>query len=278
MNYIVFDLEFNMFFKFKEGDKANPDLKNEIIQIGAVKLNEKLERVDEFNFLIKPKIYKRINPFVKKKINIDTSQIVRRRSFIEVIESFNSWLGNESVLCSWGQDDILGMRDNCLFFNYKDLSFDRFINIQQVYMNYQGLTKQPSLESAVEDLEIEKDSPFHDALSDASYTSDVFRKIYNFSEDVIINWEEKQRENEELIRELKTRLNDEKIQCPKCGEFLPKTREVIKTKKYFAFGYCTECKIQVRHVSRITLRDSKYEIISKNTVYEKDHELEHEQH
>jgi len=34
MNYIVFDLEFNMFFKFKEGDCANPALKSEIIQIG----------------------------------------------------------------------------------------------------------------------------------------------------------------------------------------------------------------------------------------------------
>ena len=28
MNYIVFDLEFNMFFKFKEGDLANPERKS----------------------------------------------------------------------------------------------------------------------------------------------------------------------------------------------------------------------------------------------------------
>ena len=43
VNYIVFDLEFNMFFRFKEGDLANPNLKNEIIQIGAVKLNDKFK-------------------------------------------------------------------------------------------------------------------------------------------------------------------------------------------------------------------------------------------
>ena len=188
MNYIVFDLEFNMFFKFKATDVANPDLKNEIIQIGAIKLNSKMEKIDEFNSLIKPIIYKRLNPFVKKKTNIDTSRITQRKSFIEVIESFNSWLGKEAVLCSWGQDDILGLRNNCLFFRFEALPFDKFINIQQIYMDRFHITKQPSLENAVAELEIEKNLPFHDALSDAIYTSDIFRKIYDFSKNSIINW------------------------------------------------------------------------------------------
>ncbi|MDR3599571.1 MAG: exonuclease domain-containing protein [Desulfosporosinus sp.] len=270
MNYIVFDLEFNMFFKFKEGSFANSNLKNEIIQIGAVKLNEKLETIGEFDLLIKPVIYKRMNPYVKKKTNINTSRVVKGTPFHEAIESFKLWLGNEYILCAWGHDDILGLRQNCLFFGFDLLCFDKFINIQQIYMNLRSLTNQPSLESVVEELEIEISSPFHDALNDAAYTSDIFRKVYDFSENPIINWEKEQMENELIIEELTTQIDKAEIGCPGCGEFVPKSREVTKKKRYFAFGYCVQCNIQVRHISRITHKNGVYSIVSNNTIYNTD--------
>ena len=272
MNYIVFDLEFNMFFKFKEGDSANSDLKNEIIQIGAVKLNEKLETIGEFDLLIKPVIYKRINPYVKRKTNIKTSQVVQGTPFIKAIESFNSWIGNDYVLCSWGHDDILALRGNCLFFGFDSLSFNKFINIQKIYMNLRSLTKQPSLESVVEGLEIEIDSPFHDALSDASYTADIFRKVYDFSCDTIMNWEKEQKANELKIEELRTQIGTATIWCPECGGFVQKNEEVNKRKKYFAFGYCAKCNIHIRHISRIAHINSEYSIVSNNTMYNADEE------
>ncbi|HBV87773.1 3'-5' exonuclease [Desulfosporosinus sp.] len=274
MNYIVFDLEFNMFFKFNEWDYANPALKSEIIQIGAVKLNESLETIDQFNSIIRPVIYKRINPYVKKKTTIDTRTVNQGTPFVQTIESFNSWVGRDSVLCSWGHDDILGLRDNSLFFGFKSLSLDRFINIQQIYMHFEGLNKQPSLESAVEALEIEKTFPFHDALSDAIYTAEIFKKVYNFSEKVIINWEKVQRENEEKILELKNLLDKVIISCPQCGKDLHKTKEISKAKKYFAHGYCDHCNLPIRHISRIINNDGEYSILSKNSIFVKDKVIE----
>ena len=52
MNYIVFDLEWNQ----SPGGKkySNSRLPFEIIEIGAVKMNEKREPVDVFQRLIKP--------------------------------------------------------------------------------------------------------------------------------------------------------------------------------------------------------------------------------
>ena len=267
MNYIVFDLEFNMFFKFKEGDIANPELKNEIIQIGAVKLNDALETISSFDLIIKPVIYRRINPYVKRKTNINTSRVVQGTLFIKAIERFNAWAGDDSVLCSWGQDDILALRDNCLFFGFDLLSFDKFINIQKIYMKHGSLPKQPSLESAVEVLEIEVSTPFHDALSDASYTVNIFRKVYDFSGDAIVNWEKIQIENEIKIEALKNLLQKASIRCPQCDKVIPKNEEFNKTKRYFAFGYCTECKIQIRHISRITQKNGEYSVISNNTIY-----------
>lgn len=267
MNYIVFDLEFNMFFKFKEGDLANSELKNEIIQIGAVKLNEALETISSFNLIIKPVIYRRINPYVRKKTNINTSRVVQGIPFGKAIERFSSWVGNDSVLCSWGHDDILALRDNCLFFGFNALSFDKFINIQQILMKNGNLSNQPSLESAVEGLEIEVSTPFHDALSDASYTAEIFRKVYDFSEDAIINWEKVQKENELKIEVLKQLIDKAAIRCPQCDRVIQKNGEFTKTKKYFAFGSCTECNIQIRHISRITQKNGEYSIVSNNTIY-----------
>ncbi|WP_407313122.1 exonuclease domain-containing protein [Desulfosporosinus sp. SB140] len=270
MNYIVFDLEFNMFFKFKEGDLANPGLKNEIIQIGAVKLNKQLERIGEFNLLIKPVVYKRLNPYVKKKTNINTSRVVPRRSFMEAMESFKAWIGNEAVLCSWGQDDILGLRENCSFFGFNALIFDKFINIQKIYMKHEGLTKQPSLESAVDGLEIEKSLPFHDAFSDAAYTADIFKKVYDFSEDAIINWGKVQKENELRVEKLKHLLDKAEIHCPECDSLVKKSGEFSKSKKYFAFGFCRQCNLPIRHIARIVNKSGEFEIVCSNVVYKKD--------
>lgn len=268
MNYIVFDLEFNMFFKFKEGECPNPALKSEIIQIGAVKLNERLETIGEFNSIIRPVIYKRINPYVKKKINLSSGMVVKGKSFGEAIKSFSTWLGEDSVLCSWGHDDMLGLRDNCLFFGVDLMPFDKYINIQKIFMKHESLTKQPSLESAVESLKIEKSFPFHDALSDAFYTAEVFKGVFELSRNMIINWERVQRENEEKVRELKSFLDKESMFCPVCKRTLEKTREVTKGKKYFAQGYCDNCKLPIRHTSRITQSvEGDYGILSKNSVY-----------
>ncbi len=64
MNYIVLDLEFNQPYNFKTG-KRSPlvaECPFEIIQIGAVKLDENFNITGKFDALIKPRIYKRIHP------------------------------------------------------------------------------------------------------------------------------------------------------------------------------------------------------------------------
>jgi DNA polymerase III epsilon subunit-like protein len=266
MNYIVFDLEFNMFFPFKQGEFANPNLKSEIIQIGAVKLDENLEVTSQYNRIIRPVVYKRINPYVKKKTGINGSQIARGLTFLEAIKEFRSWMGDGSVLCSWGHDDILGLRDNCLFFGFRSLSLNKFINIQKLYMTHEKLAQQPSLESAVEALNIKKDAPFHDAFSDAVYTSDILKKVYDFSTEVIVNWEKQQAENELKIRELKSVLDKTEIFCPECGNLVQKDYGTLKPRQYLAYGYCFNCNLKIRHVSRIVHKNDEYSIFSRNTA------------
>ena len=66
MNFIVFDLEFNQAWNSEEGRSLNLKCPFEIIQIGALKLDEKLQVTSSFNRLVKPEVYTSLHPFVKQ--------------------------------------------------------------------------------------------------------------------------------------------------------------------------------------------------------------------
>ena len=60
MQYIVLDLEWNQCPEGKE--KENKRLPFEIIEIGAMKLNEEYQVISNYHSLIKPAIYQEIHP------------------------------------------------------------------------------------------------------------------------------------------------------------------------------------------------------------------------
>ena len=64
MDYIVLDLEWNQCPDGK--DKEDKRLPFEIIQIGAVKLNEQFEETDRFNEYIRPVLYKTLHFHTRK--------------------------------------------------------------------------------------------------------------------------------------------------------------------------------------------------------------------
>ena len=83
--YIVLDLEFNQAFDFTTGTKSEPDPKCrfEIIQFGAVKLDDNFNIVGSFDKLVKPQIYKKIHPHVQKITGLSNSDFINCKSFNE---------------------------------------------------------------------------------------------------------------------------------------------------------------------------------------------------
>ena len=72
MNYIVLDMEWNQPWPGSpSAKKVLPvAIRGEIIQIGAVRLSEAQEVQDEFQVLIRPKYYRRLNRRVSKLTGI----------------------------------------------------------------------------------------------------------------------------------------------------------------------------------------------------------------
>lgn len=180
MNYIIYDLEFNQAF-----DKShnNSTLPFEIIQIGALKVNENLEIIDSFNRLIKPTLYTEIHPYVENLTKITTDMVMTNNSFPEVYDDFLEFIGNDTFIsCVWGVCDIRELIKNIQYHNLtmKD-DFNKYIDVQNFVCKLLKCQKgiKIGLKDAVEYFKIPINSEFHDASNDAYYTAEIFKKLHS---------------------------------------------------------------------------------------------------
>lgn len=181
MNYIVFDLEFNQ--KHPDKKSESKTLMFEIIQIGALKINENLETVSTFNAFVKPTVHLELHPYVEELTNITHEQIHSSDTFVDVYKDFINFIGDEEVvLVLWGVNDIKELMRNA---DYYKLSTDvipkKYIDIQAVTSRQLKYPKgkKIGLKSAIEFFNLPIESEFHDAFNDAYYTAEVFRKVYS---------------------------------------------------------------------------------------------------
>ncbi|SCY17099.1 3'-5' exonuclease [Alkaliphilus peptidifermentans] len=188
MKYIIFDLEFNSAFKIDRRTKklmrgnTNPLCPQEIIEIGAVKVNSEFDVIDTFKMFVKPQLYIKVHPKVKQKTGITKEDLLDGISLEDAIESFKGWIEDDDfILCSWGQDDIKELKRNCEFFKIEMNWIKRYCDIQRMCMEYLELPKgmQIGLKKAVEMFNIDVDNKFHKALNDSIYTSKVLKAFNN---------------------------------------------------------------------------------------------------
>lgn len=186
MNYIVLDTEFNQpapkLFNPKIKFKPNKICPFEIIEIGAVKLNEKFEQIGTFEIFIKPVIYNNLNPIVKKKTKITMKDLKCGFLFEAAIKHLKKWMNNEEyILCVWSDNDIREIKRNCQYHKIDSEWVDNYIDIQIEANGFFNLPKgqQIGLKNAIDRFDIKPDKRLHRALVDAFYTVEIFRKIRN---------------------------------------------------------------------------------------------------
>lgn len=178
MDYIVFDLEWNQ--ASDSNDERSRMLTFEIIEIGAVKLNSRMEIQDTFHERIKPQVYEEMHRITERLIGIHMWELENCRLFVDVMTDFLAWCGKDRMFGTWGAMDLTELQRNMKFFGMEALSKGpiRFYDIQKLFsIAYEDGRSRRSLEYAVDFLQISKDIPFHRALSDAYYTARVLQQI-----------------------------------------------------------------------------------------------------
>ena len=115
MQYIILDMEWNQPWPGSySAKKALPSpLRGEIVQIGAVRMTQDQQVADEFQILIRPKYFKKMNRKVASLTGIRDS-VLREKgvSFPEAAAKFQTWCGEACVFLTWGFDDITVLREN----------------------------------------------------------------------------------------------------------------------------------------------------------------------
>ena len=180
MKYIVLDLEWNRPENVTEID--NPGLVFEIIEIGAVKLDQSGRIEDGFSELVNPQVYRTLNAVTGQLVHLDMEELKKGSPFREVMQRFLEWCGKEEFMfCTWGNADLTELQRNMEYYGMEPLSHGpiRFYDIQKIYAYIYEEDKKAkrTLEYAVDFLGIEKEDSFHRAYGDACYTGKVLNRM-----------------------------------------------------------------------------------------------------
>lgn len=228
MKYIVLDLEWNQSNTGKE--KEVEQLPAEIIEIGAIKLDESGVIVGEFSQLVKPVVYQEMHHFTSQLIHMQMKELERGKPFAKVAGDFLDWCGGEEYLfCTWGATDLTELQRNMRFHNMEPLCDRplRYLDVQKLFsIAYEDRKSRRALEYAVNFLGMEEDLPYHRAFSDAYYTSKILSHIMQDSRDVLRN------ESYDVFHVPKTREDEIKVQFDTYAKFI--SREFADKRVAFA--------------------------------------------
>ena len=181
MDYIVLDMEWNQPWPGSpSAKKVLPvQIRGEIIQIGAVRVTEDQQVGDEFQCLIRPKFYRRLNRRVSKLTGIKESRLKEEGiAYPEAMEQFRAWCGEDVTFLTWGFDDITILRENLQLYGLDESWTGKWYNAQMIFnAQTDGSNAQKALKTAMEIFEIEPSRPAHDALGDAYHTALICARL-----------------------------------------------------------------------------------------------------
>ena len=181
MDYIVLDMEWNQPWPGSPSSKKPlpVTIRGEIIQIGAVRVTQEGRVADEFQIMVRPKVYRHLNRRVSKLTGIKEARLREEGiPFPEAMERFHSWCGEDIIFLTWGFDDIGILRENLRLYDLDESWTDRWYNAQMIFnAQTDGSTSQKALKTAMELCGIEASRPAHDALGDAYHTALICAKL-----------------------------------------------------------------------------------------------------
>lgn len=181
MYYITLDLEWNQAYAQKAlavQRRLSCRLRGEVIQIGAVKLDSRMNICGSYQIIVKPQYFKKLHRHVSELTGITQEQMDEGTPLPEAAERFKKWCGKDFVFLTWGPDDIPMLKEN---FNVHDIPsgwLDKVYDLQVIFSRQtEDSTKQRSLEYAMEHFGLEQHLPAHDALNDAYFTALVAKAL-----------------------------------------------------------------------------------------------------
>ena len=278
MNYIILDLEWDSTYF-----TAQKRFINQILQIGAVKLNKDFEITDTFEVIIKSDISKRVTGRFARLTGI-TGEIMRGGvPFAEAVDRYNEWAGENAVTMTWSNSDLYTIVENeknllsgKRFKIEKYLDLQKFIQREMCLLGYTD-KNQVSLAMAAEFFDLETEGiDFHTAKDDSLVAAYLLKKCYNEANFTPLI---KDTSNPEFFQKLCfknyhiSNLKDKNIKkeylefcCPKCGKKVERVSKWKYSNRWFCANFI--CKCGEKFNGRVTFKKTYDDLIVRQKICE----------
>lgn len=218
MKHIIVDLEMNGVAKEYDNDELKGTTHKEIIEIGAVMLDEEYREIDSFMTYVKPQLNDVVEYRYTQLTGITTAMVKDAPVFADAIKAFADWCAScndEFKLYQWSENDRtqivseMKMKEHLPKGNEVRLTKE-WIDFQKEFSTLLGSSKAIALEKAMDYAGENFKGRQHDAMSDARNTAELFimsRDKEKFKEDLkyiieAISAEEAEEEASAAIGEL----------------------------------------------------------------------------
>lgn len=176
--FVIVDLEATCYDR-KDSDKPE-GFNNEIIEIGAIKLDSHGVEIDRFCEFLRPKNYPVISKFCNELTTITQEDINNARDAKDVLIDFFEWVG-DATLISWGFYDRsqfqLDISDNELY-HLIDKTEDHH-SLKHLHGEWNGFRRSIGLGKALRFEKLDFDGTPHRGIDDAINIAKIFRKYIN---------------------------------------------------------------------------------------------------
>lgn len=280
MKYIILDLEWDSAYS-----KKHSRFVNQIIQIGAVKLDENFNFVDSFEETVVSVLKNKVTKRFTELTGITSEEMQEGITYKEAVERYNIWCGKDIITLTWSNSDLFTIFNNDEMFLEKNQSLflGKYVDLQSFVQNElrilgHEITNQISLSRAAELYEISTESlDLHTALDDSILTAQLLKKTYNKARfDTYI----KDTQNPEFYKKLTfknhyiTNITDKRISkknleftCEKCNVLAIPGKKWRYKNKWFTNDFCCpqcEGKFIGRVLFKVTYNGVK---VSRRILY-----------
>lgn len=180
MNYVILDMEWDSSFYPKEKRFIN-----QIIQIGAVKLDEKFSVVDTFDVTVRSSFSKKVSGRFTELTGITNDDMRSGIPLGDAVVRYNEWVGDGSVLMTWSTSDLYTMIENeKSLLDGLRFKMDMYLDLQKYIQNEMKLIgleckSQISLEHAAQALGVDTaEYSLHTAKDDSLVCAALLKKFY----------------------------------------------------------------------------------------------------
>lgn len=181
MQHIFLDFEMNQIPKANRPQGSV--MHSEIVEIGAVKLDEGYQQIDRFSCYVRPErasICKKCTELT----GITDETVLYAKPLRDALGDFIRWIGEDDVrIYSWSSSDLRQLKTECrekgIYPDGLERPFRRWMDFQKIYTHLMGLSRRSklSLKNAIGTIEEDFSGSQHSAADDAENSASLLTMV-----------------------------------------------------------------------------------------------------